>query len=119
MVAFDQVGKRLLLTPPWNAPTVNAVCHVNVRNSKGVTMANLKIRVFKAGETKPETTVTIPTGILKVASRLIPKQAADALKEEGVDLQEIIRLSNSPEACGTIVEVEEHKKKQRIVIALE
>ena len=82
-------------------------------------MPKLKIRIFKAGETKPETTVTIPTGVLKVVPKLIPKQALDALKEEGVDIQEILRLSNSPEASGTIIEVEDHKKERRIVIALE
>ena len=82
-------------------------------------MAKLKIRIFKAGETKPETTFTIPTGVLKVVPKLIPKQALNALKEEGIDIQEIIRLSNSGEVCGTIVEVDEHKKKRRIVIALE
>ncbi|HUJ11644.1 MAG TPA: hypothetical protein VL171_16655 [Verrucomicrobiae bacterium] len=82
-------------------------------------MAKLKITIFKARETRPETTVTIPTGVLKAVPKIIPKQVLDALKEDGVDIQEIIRLSSSPEACGTIVEVEEHKKKRRIVIALE
>jgi len=33
-------------------------------------MANLKIRVFKRGEKDPETTITIPANILKIASKL-------------------------------------------------
>ena len=82
-------------------------------------MANLKIRVFKAGEANPETTCTIPTGILKIASKLIPKQAAAALLEKGIDLDEIIRLSANPGAHGTLLEVEDHKKHDRVVIALE
>jgi hypothetical protein len=82
-------------------------------------MADLKIRVFKGGETTPSTTVTIPGGVLKVASKLIPKQAATALKEKGIDLDEIIRLSASPDVHGTVLEVEDHKENERVVIALE
>jgi len=82
-------------------------------------MADLKIRIFKCGEPIPETTVTIPGGILKFASRFIPKQVAIALQEKGIDVNEIVKLSENPDAKGTLVEVEEHKKNQRIVIALE
>jgi hypothetical protein len=82
-------------------------------------MADLKIRVFKEGSSAPDTTVTIPGGILKIASKLIPKLAADALQEKGIDLAEIIKISENPDARGTLVEVEEHKKNERIVIALE
>jgi hypothetical protein len=82
-------------------------------------MANLKIRVFKGGETAPETTVAIPGSVLKIAFRLIPKQAAAALREKGIDLDEIIRLSANPDAHGTLVEVEDHKANERVVVALE
>ncbi len=82
-------------------------------------MADLKIRVFKGGETSPDTTVTIPSGVLKIASKLIPKEAAGALEEKGIDVDEIIRLSSNPDAHGTLVEIEEHKKDERVVIALE
>jgi len=82
-------------------------------------MADLKIRVFKAGEAQPETTVTIPGGVLKVASRLIPKQAAAALRDKGIDLDELIKLSTNPEISGTIIEFEEHRKNEKVVISLE
>ena len=82
-------------------------------------MADLKIRVFKSGGADPATTVTIPGGVLKVASKLIPKQAASALQEKGIDLNEIIKLSENPDARGTLVEVEEHEKNEKVVIALE
>jgi hypothetical protein len=82
-------------------------------------MADLKIRVFKDGETIPATTVTIPGGVLKIAFKLIPKQAAAALREQGIDLDEIIRLSTNPDARGTLLEVEDHKKNERVVVALE
>jgi hypothetical protein len=87
--------------------------------AKEMTMADLKIRVFKIGETQPETTVTIPGGILKIAANLIPKQAATALRDKGIDLDEVVRLSTTPGFSGTLVEIEDHKDKQRVVISVE
>ena len=82
-------------------------------------MADLKIRVFKNAEAEPETTVTIPGGILKVARKLIPKQAVAALQDKGIDVDELINLSTNPEVKGTLVEIEEHKKNEKIEISLE
>lgn len=82
-------------------------------------MTDLKIRIYKGEDSAPATTVTIPGGVLKIASKLIPKQATETLQEKGIDLDEIIRLSKNPEAHGTLVEIEEHKKNERVVIALE
>jgi hypothetical protein len=82
-------------------------------------MANLKIRIFKRGEMEPDTTITIPGNILKIASKLIPHRLAEILKDKGIDIQEIIRLSDNPEAQGTLIEIEEHKKNEKVIIALE
>jgi hypothetical protein len=82
-------------------------------------MANLKIRTFTGSGAAPDTTVTIPGGVLRIASRLIPQQAIEALQKEGIDLEEIIRLSENPDAHGTLVDVEDHKKHERVVISLE
>jgi len=82
-------------------------------------MANLKIRIFKGDDSEPETTVTVPGGVLKIASKLIPGKAMDALHKEGIDLEEIVRLSENPEAHGTLIEVEDHRKNERVVISLE
>ena len=82
-------------------------------------MADVKIRVYKHGDSQPETTVTIPGSVLDVASKLIPKRAIVALQDEGIDLEELIKLSKNPDVRGTIVEIEEHKKNEKIVISLE
>ena len=82
-------------------------------------MADLKIRVFKGDKAVPETTVTIPGGVLNVASKLIPKQAVASLQDKGIDLDELIKLSTNPEVQGTLVEIEEHEKNERVVISLE
>ena len=82
-------------------------------------MTNLKIRVFKRGETDPDTTITIPGNILKIASKLIPHRLSEILQDKRIDIAEIIRLSENPDAKGTLVEIEEHKKNEKVVIALE
>ena len=82
-------------------------------------MADVKIKVYKDGSADPETTTTIPGSILRIASALLPDQAAALLREKGIDLEELIRLAENPDARGTLVEVEEHKKNERVVISLE
>ena len=82
-------------------------------------MVDLKIRVFKDGETEPKTTITIPGGVLKIASKLIPKQAAATLQDKGIEIVELIKLSENPNARGMLIEIEEHKKNEKVVIALE
>ena len=82
-------------------------------------MTDLKVRIFKEDKERPATTVTIPGGILKIAFNLIPRRATAALKEEGIDLDELIRLSENPDAKGNLVEVEDHKTNERVVISLE
>jgi hypothetical protein len=82
-------------------------------------MTDLKIRVFKRGEKNPDTTITIPGNILKIASKLIPHRLSEILQDKGIDIGEIIRLSENPDAKGTLVEIEEHKKNEKVVIALE
>jgi hypothetical protein len=114
---------KTTMVPSDNSPAITGDLPVssafNKRRRKEDIMADLKIRVFKEGDSAPDTTVTIPGGLLKIASKLIPKQARGALQEKGIDLDEIIKLSENPDARGTLVEVEEHKKNERIVIALE
>jgi hypothetical protein len=82
-------------------------------------MRSLKIKVFKGGETSPATTCTIPSAILQVAYKLVPTQALAALREKGIELEEIIKLSSNPEVHGTLLEVEDHKKNEKVVISLE
>ena len=81
-------------------------------------MKNLKIRVFKHGN-EPETTVTIPGAVLRLASRLIPRRAQEAMRSEGIDLAELVQLAEQPDVQGTLVEIEEHSKNECMVIALE
>jgi hypothetical protein len=82
-------------------------------------MADLKIRVFKGTATKPSTTVSIPVAVLRTARSLVPAQAARELEAQGIDLEAIIGASEDPTKHGTLAEVEDHEKGQRIIIAIE
>lgn len=82
-------------------------------------MPKLRIRIYDGDTQEPETTVSIPTGVLKIAFKLIPNQAKSALHEQGIELEELVRLAENPEPYGELLEVMDHKKNQRVVITLE
>ncbi|MBW2711449.1 MAG: hypothetical protein JRC58_06090 [Deltaproteobacteria bacterium] len=82
-------------------------------------MAKLKIRIFKNNGTTPDTTATIPLAIVKVASKLIPRKAVTVLDDLGIDLDQLIEISKSEDALGTLAVIEEHKKNRKIVISVE
>ena len=62
----------------------------------------------------PETTITIPGRVLRIASKLILKPAAVALQEKGIYIDELIKLYNNPEINGPVVEIEDHKKNEKV-----
>jgi hypothetical protein len=82
-------------------------------------VADLKIRIMKGGGSEPVSTVTIPGNVLKIASSLLPRKAAAALKEQGIDFEELVALSQNPNARGTLVEIDNHEKNEKVVISLE
>jgi hypothetical protein len=82
-------------------------------------MKGLKIRVFKDGSTQPDTTLTIPIAILRFAKKLMPKQVAGMLQDHGIDLDQIVELSQQEDVQGTIVEIERHRKKEKVIISVE
>jgi len=49
----------------------------------------------------------------------MPKQIAVSLEENGIDLNEIVELSEKSGIRGTLIEIEEHKKNKRFIIAIE
>jgi hypothetical protein len=80
-------------------------------------MQTLKIRMFKG--TEPTTTVSIPLRFVKLASHLVPAKAQAALREEGIDLAEIVRISEDPAVRGELVVIEDHVKGERTVVSIE
>ena len=82
-------------------------------------MASLKIRTYKGGKSTPDTTYSIPLKIVRLASGLVPDQARAALLEKGIDVKLIAELARSDDMRGTLVEIEEHKKDEKIIISVE
>jgi hypothetical protein len=82
-------------------------------------MLKLKIRIFKNNDHGPDTTMTVPLGIIRVASKLVPRKAVKVLDDLGIDLDQIIDISKTEEPLGTIAEIEEHKKDRKIIISIE
>jgi len=80
-------------------------------------MANLKIRIFREGESTPATTVTIPVKVFRLAKRFVPRSIAGVLEQEGIDLNDILALAESEEVQGTFMEVEQ--EGVRFVFAVE
>ena len=82
-------------------------------------MPSIKINTYKAGEVHPEVTITIPSKVFKIAKKLVPDKAYAALEEQGVDLSGIDELLSDGETSGVILEVEDHRKNEKIVISIE
>jgi len=82
-------------------------------------MTKLCIKKFEKDNEKPLTTVSIPLAVLKIVKSLIPKKAKEELQKEGIDIQEIIKLSDSPDFTGTVLEIDNHEKNEKIIISLE
>jgi hypothetical protein len=81
-------------------------------------MLKLKIRIFKNNDHRPDTTMTMPLGVIKVASKLVPRKAIKILDDLGIDLNQIIDISQTEEPL-TLAEIEEHKKHRKIIISIE
>ena len=73
--------------------------------------AKIKIDVFEAGA--PSATITIPMWAIK----LLPKIADKTMKQQ-VDIDQIIALAQDPKASGVLLEIEDHRGKERVVISI-
>jgi hypothetical protein len=82
-------------------------------------MAVLKIRIFRKDGATPDTTITVPLRVLEVASKIIPRKVKAVLDEHGIDINQIVELSQTEQPLGTLVEIEEHEKRRKFVIAVE
>jgi len=78
-------------------------------------MAKIRIEVYEDGT--PSATITIPLWVVKGASKMLPKIAKKELQEH-IDIDQIVELAKNPEASGVILEIEEHKNKERVVISI-
>ena len=88
------------------APSANAAAaEVKARGP-----ASLKIHVFEEGASVA--VISIPLSLAKAASKLMPKHMQD------VNMDEILKLAETPPANGILLSVEDHRSKSRVVISL-
>jgi hypothetical protein len=77
----------------------------------------LKLHLFKAGQGKPDTIVTIPLGVLPISLNLVPKKIFAALEKHGIDLGSLNQLAGKKAPRGTLIEIEQGN--ERMVISVE
>jgi hypothetical protein len=78
-------------------------------------MAKIGIDVYEGGT--PAATITIPAWVVTGASKILPKIAGKELREH-IDLDQLAELVNNPQASGVVLEVEDHKDNERVVISI-
>lgn len=79
-------------------------------------MASLNVQVFKSGQDKPETRITISLAVPQIALKLMPKSLRSKLEEEEIDLNELAALIEKEEVRGTLIEIENPEEKLVISI---
>ncbi len=78
-------------------------------------MAKIKIDVLEGG--KPSATITVPLWLARGATGLLTKAAGDKLCDQ-VDIAQVLRAAESPEAHGVILEVEDHEGGDKVSISI-
>jgi hypothetical protein len=78
-------------------------------------MTKIKIEVFEGGT--PSATITVPVWVVRSAAKLLPKIAGKELREQ-IDIEQVIELTKNPQAKGVVVEIEDHKENQRVVVSI-
>ena len=81
-------------------------------------MAKLRIQVYKNGAEEPQTSFAIPLSIIKVAAKVIPASVTKAMQVKGIDIKEIAKRLEDPEARGVLADINE-KENERVVVSLE
>jgi len=80
-------------------------------------MANLKVKVYRAGQAEPETVVDVPLAFARMALGFMDEKARASLEDKGIDVDELASLILKQGVTGKLMEVE--KGAERIVITIE
>ena len=74
----------------------------------------LRVRVFDAGD-NTKVNVNIPLALAKVAMKFIPKNVAEEIKEQDIDLDEIL-ASITDATMGKIVDIDSDEAKVEVYV---
>jgi hypothetical protein len=97
----DPAGRTADAQPSLDAPKTAA----KTRRATAI-----RFEVFEGGA--PSASITVPLWLARNASRLLPKQV------EGVDIDQIVKLVENPPENGILLEVNDHKAGDRVVISV-
>ncbi len=78
-------------------------------------MAKIKIDVLEGG--KPSATITVPLWLARGATGLLTKAAGDKFCSQ-IDVAQVLRAAESPEARGVILEIEDHQGGDKVSISV-
>jgi hypothetical protein len=81
----------------------------------GDAMPKIRVEVYEAGTRSA--TITVPAWVVRGAARLLPRIAGKNLREY-IDIEQIVELTKDPQANGVILEIEDHKDNERVVISI-
>ena len=81
-------------------------------------MPKIEVTVIKLEDNSKVRTFRIPTGVLKVASKFIPQNVASGLKQQGIEVTDIIELAESGKVHGLVAEIDDHRKGERLVVSV-
>lgn len=80
-------------------------------------MRFLKIKTFIAGNEKPNSVLSIPLAVARLAGRLIPRPVAEDLARKGINVPEILAVITKEGLQGTLIEIE--RSGERTVVSVE
>jgi hypothetical protein len=93
-------------SPPAEAPATGPVTRFTIRE-------------YAIGRDAPTRTIRIPTRVLTLAARFVPRKAREELEQHGIEVDAILQAAREIQSPTVLVEIEEHDKGRRIVVALE
>ena len=83
----------------------------------------VKIRMFTGDDPEPDKTITMSVPILKIAPKLLQRQVPvfldEFLDEFDIDIGKVVEWYEELGISGTLVEIEEHNKNRKLIIAIE
>jgi hypothetical protein len=105
----------LIAAAPATDPTKVDAPQAGAPAGQTCSTPSLRIDVTEVG--KPAASISIPIWMIKSASKLVSASAGKALGVK-VDLDELVALATDPNARGVLLEVEDHRSKDRVVISI-
>jgi hypothetical protein len=99
--------------------TLNLNASAGVGTAPEHPITHIVIREFEPGTELPARTIRIPVKVFSIAATLVPGRVREELAKEGFDLDAILQAARDIHSPVTLVEVEDHEKRRKIVISLE